>query len=98
MRGWPMGLSGKKVLVKPDVLVRELRGEAVLLDLASESYFGLDDVGTGMWRALTTAPTLESALESLLDEYDVTRDELARDLEAFVDRLSDAGLVELRDA
>lgn len=93
-----MSLGGKRVLVKPDVLVRELRGEAVLLHLASESYFGLDEVGTGMWRALTTAPTLEAALESLLDEYDVSREQLAGDLEAFVDRLSGAGLVELRDA
>jgi len=93
-----MGLSAKRVLVRPDVLVRELRGEAVLLDLASESYFGLDDVGTGMWRALTTAATIEGALESLLDEYDVTREQLARDLEAFVEKLSSAGLVELEDA
>ena len=93
-----MGLSGKRVLVRPDVLVRELRGEAVLLDLASESYFGLDDVGTGMWRALTTAPTIEGALDSLLHEYDVSRDQLARDLEAFVEKLCTAGLVEVRDA
>jgi hypothetical protein len=93
-----VGLNGKRVLVRPDVLVRELRGEAVLLDLASESYFGLDDVGTGMWRALTTAPTIEGALDSLLDEYDVTREQLARDLEAFVEKLSNAGLVDLRDA
>ena len=93
-----MGLSGKRVLVRPDVLVRELRGEAVLLDLASESYFGLDDVGTGMWRALTTSPSIEGALDSLLDEYDVTREQLARDLEAFVAKLTSAGLVELQDA
>ena len=93
-----MGLSAKRVLVRPDVLVRELRGEAVLLDLASESYFGLDDVGTGMWRALTTAPTIEGALDTLFDEYDVTREQLARDLEAFVEKLSSAGLVDLQDA
>lgn len=93
-----MGLSGKRVLVRPDVLVRELRGEAVLLDLASESYFGLDDVGTGMWRALTTAPTIERALDSLLDEYDVTREQLVQDLEAFVEKLSNARLVEIQHA
>ena len=93
-----MGLSGKRVVVRPDVLVRELRGEAVLLNLASESYFGLDDVGAGMWRALTTAPTIEGALDSLLAEYDVTREQLARDLEVFVGKLSAAGLVDLQDA
>ncbi len=32
-----------------EVLQQEVGGEAVLLDLASESYFGLDPVGTRIW-------------------------------------------------
>ena len=34
------------VTISREVLFQELDGEAVLLDIASESYFGLDDVGT----------------------------------------------------
>ena len=33
-------------VISPGVLFQEIGGEAVLLDLASERYFGLDDVGT----------------------------------------------------
>jgi len=48
-------------LVAPtDVLMRELDGEAVILDLKSETYFGLDDVGTRIWTHLTNAPTSSS--------------------------------------
>ena len=48
------------------VLVRELEGESVLLNLDSEAYFGLDEVGTRMWAVLTTSPTIQAAYDELL--------------------------------
>ena len=33
----------------PDVVVRDLDGEAVVLDLATGTYFGLNDAGTRIW-------------------------------------------------
>lgn len=93
-----MNLTGKRVTARQDVLVRELRGESVLLDLASESYFGLDEVGTGMWRALTGSRSVEQALEALLGEYEVAPERLREELAAFVEKLSSAGLVDVLDA
>ena len=43
-------------LVRADnVLYQELQGEAVLLNLKTGAYFGLDPVGTGILAALTGA-------------------------------------------
>lgn len=83
----------KRVEVPEGVLVRELQGESVLLNLDSECYFGLDDVGTRMWSALTATGTLEAAFEALLGEYDVEPGQLRADLAAFVETLAGAGLV-----
>jgi Coenzyme PQQ synthesis protein D (PqqD) len=84
---------------RPDsVLIREIAGESVLLDLESESYFGLDEVGTRMWAALAESPDTEAALETLLAEYDVDRDVLRADLDAFVAQLAEAGLVRVENA
>jgi hypothetical protein len=94
----PLSPTDKRITSRPDVLVRELRGESVLLDLASERYFGLDEVGTGMWRALTGSPSVEQAIALLLEEYDVPPDRLREDVASFVDTLSSAGLVDVRDA
>jgi len=88
----------KRISVRPNVLVRELRGESVLLNLDSEAYFGLDDVGTGMWRALTTCPSLEAACVALIAEYEVEPERLRKDLREFVDRLAGAGLIDVHDA
>ena len=81
------------VSVPDGVLIRELEGESVLLNLNSESYFGLDDVGTRMWAALATARTLQGAFEILLAEYDVDPAQLRADLGTFVEKLSELGLL-----
>ena len=36
--------------IPPDVLLQELQGESVLLNLSSGRYFGLNGVGTRMWQ------------------------------------------------
>ena len=41
-----------QVEISPEALFQELDGETVLLNLQSERYYGLDDVGTRMWQLL----------------------------------------------
>ena len=78
--------------------MRDLQGEAVILNLDSECYFGLDEVGTRMWAALTTSTDVGAAVEALLAEFEVEPDELRRDLAEFVDSLAQAGLVRVSPA
>jgi hypothetical protein len=85
-----------KVHVRPGVLVNCVEGEAVLLNLDSESYFGLDAVGTRMWNLLAASPTIQTAYDSLLAEFDVAPEQLQRDLRALIETLVANGLVELR--
>ena len=70
-----------------------MQGESVLLDLATETYFGLDDVGSRMWVALTTTSSIESACDLLAGEYDVDHERLEADLRAFTQKLVEAGLL-----
>jgi hypothetical protein len=69
--------------------------EAVLLDLASERYFGLNAVGTRAWQLLSTDPSVEAAFDVLLSEYDVTPEQLERDLLVLLKQLADDRLVSL---
>jgi hypothetical protein len=75
-----------------NVLMREVEGEAVLLDLDSGTYYGLNPVGTRIWQLIEAHGRLEAVLEGLHREYEATPDELERDLLAFVDRLAEARL------
>jgi hypothetical protein len=69
--------------------------EAVLLHLKSETYLGLDAVGTRMWNLLTASDSIERAYEALLQEYDVESDQLRRDLDEFVRKLLVNDLVQV---
>ncbi len=77
------------------VLVSEVGGEAVLLDLQSEQYFGLDEVGTNIWQALAQTDSIQAAYEKLLAKYDVDAEQLRQDLAAMLEKLTSAGLVEI---
>lgn len=91
----PFPPLAQRVVRSDQVMFQELDGEAVLLDLASEQYFGLDRVGTRIWHLLDEHDTLESVHAALCREYDAPPERIADDLRALVDRLAEAGLVTL---
>lgn len=81
--------------IPDDVIFRELDGEAVVLNLDTGIYFGLDAVGTRIWRLIEERKALKAVLDTLIDEYDAPPDHLQRDLLAFVERLNTKGLLSL---
>jgi hypothetical protein len=85
----------QKLAVTQDTLINVIEGESVLLNLKSESYFGLDQVGTRMWNLLTTSDSIQSAYEALLDEYDVGAERLRQDVRDLIEKLIANGLVEV---
>jgi hypothetical protein len=84
--------------VPSHVLVRFLDNEAVLLNLSSEKYFGLDETGTRMWQLATTSPNIAIAYQELLAEFDVAPELLHDNLTKLLVELVDNGLLEFRPA
>jgi len=80
------------------VLVRLLDQEAVLLNLETERYFGLDATGTRMWQLLTTSSNIDTAYQELLAEYDVEPELLRANLTELLDRLVENGLLQVLSA
>jgi len=82
-----------RVTIPDDVLISQLQEESVILNLDSERYYGLDDVGTRFLSALTTSDSIETAYDRLRNEYDVDPQVLRTDLLALVESLVDQGLL-----
>lgn len=85
----------RKLTIAQDTLINVIEGESVLLNLKSESYFGLDPIGTRMWDLLTNSDSIQSAYETLLDEYDVEADKLRLDMQDLIEKLIANGLMEV---
>ncbi|MBI3403215.1 MAG: PqqD family protein [Acidobacteria bacterium] len=81
------------VRIPEDVVFRELDGEAVLLNLESGIYFGLDPVGTRIWQLVEEHRALRRVLAALLTEFDAPPADLEADLVRFVDQLRGKGLL-----
>lgn len=77
------------------VLIRDVGGEAVVLHLEQEKFFGLDEVALRMVSLLREHGRVEPVYRSLLDEYDVPADQLRRDLLGFVDLLARRDLLRI---
>ena len=84
-----------RVKIPDDVLISKLQEESVILNLDSERYYGLDDVGTRFLSALTTSESIEAAYETLAREYDVDPQMLRQDLLELVQNLVDQGLIQI---
>ena len=79
--------------IPEDVLFQDVNDEVVLLDLASEHYFGLDEVGARTWMLLKEQKAAGQIVEELLQEYDVERAELEGDILDLLAQLLEAGLI-----
>ena len=82
-----------KIRIPENVMVRILSDEAVILNLASGVYFGLDSVGTRMWQLLSEHGSVNEVVQKLLEEYEVEEAQLRSDLESLVQQLTEKGLV-----
>lgn len=92
-----MGPLTLKTKVKPakDTLFRTLDQEAVMLNLSTGIYFGLDPVGTKIWHWIEEHGRLERVLESMLSEFEVSRETAEKDLFNLIQSLQKNELVEI---
>lgn len=85
--------DGQRLACAPDILSRILDGEAVLLDLASGTYFGLNPVGSRVWELISASKTVGEIRVVIQQEFDVTDDVLTRDLDELFTTLEKRGLI-----
>ena len=88
----PIPLSSN-ISISSEVLAQEVDNETVLLDLQSESYFGLDQVGTRIWQLLQEHKQLQKVFDILLEEYDVDAKQLENDLIEHIEKLLNEKLI-----
>jgi hypothetical protein len=70
----------------------------VLLNLDSEYYFSLDEIGIRFWEVLQDVVSLDQAVDTLEAEYEIDRETLKQDLESLLKKLQENGLLKLLKA
>ncbi len=83
-----------KVKIGPDILYREIEGEAVVLNPKTGIYYGLDPMGTRIWHLIEQHKSLERVSRSLQQEFNVEENRCRTDLLKFTGDLRKNGLIE----
>ena len=81
------------VVIGDAVLYQELEDEVVLLNMADQQYYGLNDVGAQMWKCLMEVGSLATAGDRLANDYEAEQTVVRADLESLVRNLLKAGLL-----
>lgn len=76
-----------------DLVLREIDGETVLLDLASSTYFATNATGTFLVNLLATDREHDELVAALAAEFELDEDRARVDTDAFVGRLREQNLL-----
>jgi hypothetical protein len=90
-------MQGTKAFKVPEhVSFVEMTDEAVLLDMEKEVFFGLNDVGTVVWKRMMSGPppVFEDLVQAVEAEFDGTSEQIEADVHRFLGQLQSRGLVQ----
>jgi hypothetical protein len=86
-----------RIVVPGDVITAHLAGEAILLDMRSESYFRLNATAAAAWKAIERGRDLDEAVDDLCRDFAVEAGEARAQLDRLVNELERRGLIVLTD-
>jgi hypothetical protein len=89
--GYNLAISGRSHIARRFSPSRSIRtcdaeGVRVILDLNTQAFYALDEVGTAMWSALAETPDINAAFSCLQDQFEVEPSRLGEDLDHFIAR------------
>jgi hypothetical protein len=88
-------LSNFVVVAAKDQISRDLDGEAVILNMKSGVYCGLNEAGARIWQLIQEPTSLKDVLNTLIEEYNVEPEQCEREVLALLQQMSGNGLIEV---
>jgi len=79
----------------PDVTARVMEGEAVLLNVRTGAYFGLNKVGTAIWQLYGEGQSLGETVLAVCARYNVAAERAESDVRTITTKLLEKDLLQL---
>lgn len=89
--------DNSNIVANRDLLCCDLSEGAVILDLKSGVYYGLDGVGTFIWALIQESRVMSDIAAAVLEEYAVESDRCVQDLRNLFVEMTDRKLIEVKD-
>src|SRR5260370_31443249 len=79
----------------PSVLTAEADGEIVMMSIERGRYFGLDDIGSDIWRRIEPPCPFAELIAQLTAHYDADRATIVADVQDLLGRMAAQDVVRL---
>lgn len=83
------------VTTSKDQVHTKVEDESVILGLSNSVYYGLDPVGTVVWREMQEPKRVADLVDSVMQEYDVDRERCEEDVIKLLNELLAEDLVQV---
>ncbi len=87
-----------RVRLANDVLMQKVGDDAILLNLKTENYFALDEIGTRIIDTLQESDSVAQAVQKLVGIYEVDEGKLTTDAVRLVEECEQHGLLQITQA
>jgi hypothetical protein len=81
-----------------DVLMQKVGDDSILLNLNTENYFSLDEIGTRIIDTLQESDSVAQAVGKLVGIYEVDEDKLTKDAVRLIEECEQNGLLQITQA
>jgi hypothetical protein len=79
----------------PSVLTAEVDGEVVMMSIQQGQYFGLDDIGSDIWKRIEPPCSFAALIDGLAADYDADRATILADVHSLLLRMAEQDVVRL---
>jgi hypothetical protein len=87
-----------RVRMAKDVLMQKVGDDSILLNLNTENYFSLDEIGTRIINTLQESDSVAQAVGKLVGIYEVDEDKLTKDAVRLIEECEQNGLLQITQA
>ena len=77
------------------VLTAEVNGEIVMMSIQQGQYFGLDDIGSDIWKRIELPCSFATLIDGLTVDYDADRATILADVHRLLLRMAEQNVVKL---
>ena len=82
---------------RAEVTSKVMDGEAIMINLANGMYYSLDKVGGKIWEYIEEEQNLEEIVHAILTEYDVSEEQVTKDVQCLAGQLLEEKLIILKE-
>ena len=79
-----------------DIVASDIDGETVMISVENGKYYGLDAIGSNVWKMIAEPVRVSNLIDALVEKYEVDRKTCQNDVVAFLNTLNDDGILQVR--